>query len=187
MFTNLLSCTPRKAGFFREFYIVFKESSYDASFLKYLGTSATVFLILICYVTWLRCEYVAKGNAVCISTHFVDFFAGRVLSDFFGWKCLKTTLRWCFWEGNCSTPLFGREWCPREAPRNHFLLHHYFGFCGSREYYRPTVDVDIIVMCIVDLSVIKEWKMELGIVCDLSAPTVRLLCYPRKAWLFITF
>ena len=39
-----------------------------------------------------------------------------------------------------------------------------------------TVDVDTIVMCIVDLGVTKESKMELGVVCDLSAPAVRLLC-----------
>ena len=50
----------------------------------------------------------------------------------------------------------------------HLVLHRYFGFCGSREYRRPTVDVDIIV----DLGVTKELKMEFGVVCDLSAPAV---------------
>ena len=48
----------------------------------------------------------------------------------------------------------------------HLVLHRYFGFCGSREYRRSTVDVDIIV----DLGVTKESKMELGVVCDPSAP-----------------
>ena len=62
----------------------------------------------------------------------------------------------------------------------HLLLHRYFGFCGSRECRRPTVDVDTIVMYTVDLGVTKESKMELGVVCDLSAPAVRLLCCPRN-------
>ena len=74
----------------------------------------------------------------------------------------------------------------------HLLSHHYFGFCGSRECRRPTVDVDTIVMCIVDLGVTKESKTELGVVCDLSTPAVWLLCCPRnpfitQAWLFIAF
>ena len=74
----------------------------------------------------------------------------------------------------------------------HFLLHRYFGSCGSRECRRPTVDLGTIVMCVVDLGVTKESKMELGVVCDLSAPAMRLLCCPRnplttRAWLFIAF
>ena len=57
----------------------------------------------------------------------------------------------------------------------HLLLYHYFGFCGSSEYRRPTVDIDTIVMYIIDLSITKESKMELGVICNLSAPTMRLL------------
>ena len=51
----------------------------------------------------------------------------------------------------------------------HLVLHHYFGFCGSRECRRPIVDVDTIVMRNVDLGVTEESKMELGVVGDLSA------------------
>ena len=62
----------------------------------------------------------------------------------------------------------------------YFLLHRYFGFYGSRECRRFTVDLGTIVICIVDLGITKESKIELGVICDVSVPAVRLLSSPRN-------
>ena len=61
-------------------------------------------------------------------------------------------------DGNSSTPLYGRECRPREAPCSH------------------SVDVNTIVMCIVDLGVTKESKMELGVMCNSAPVCVAVVC-----------